>query len=78
MLSERSQTQKALHCVIHLYVTSGTGQHAEAESRLMVVEAERKGVGAVTVNVGQGFSPGSSENVPEPDSGDGGTTWGIC
>lgn len=77
MLSERSQTQKASYCVIHLYVTSGTGQHAEAESRLMVVEAERKGVGAVTVNVDR-VSSGADENVPEPDSGDGGTTWGIC
>lgn len=43
----------------------------------MVVEAERKGVGAVTVNVDR-VSFGADEDVPELDSGDGGTTWGIC
>ena len=38
----------------------------------MVVEAERKGVGAVTVNVDR-VSFGADENVLELDSGDGGT-----
>ena len=43
----------------------------------MVVEAERKREGAVTVNVSR-VSFGADENALVLDSGDGCTTWGMC
>ena len=43
IMVRRSQTQKALHCVIHIYELSRIGKFTQIESRLVAAQGKQKG-----------------------------------